>query len=146
MSTQGLATAERLGVAPTAGDRPAAQRGRRDVDDGRLGPALQWLDEMLTQPLPAALAPPCRLEAARIQVARGDFAAAAALLDGIGADDLAAHPETAARWHAVAAESAVWQARPAEALTAAERAVGPAGGLVGLSDRLAGRRRGTCRG
>ena len=33
---------------------------------------LHWLDEMLAQPMPAALAAPCRLEAAQIHLARGD--------------------------------------------------------------------------
>jgi DNA-binding CsgD family transcriptional regulator/tetratricopeptide (TPR) repeat protein len=132
VSMQGLAAAERLGVVPT---RLTPLRLNALAAMWTMGDwirALQWLDELLTQPLPAAWATPCRLAAAQIHLARGGYAAAAALLGEIGADGLAGGTESAARRHAVAAELAIWQARPSEALVAAERAAELAGPLVGV--------------
>jgi len=126
---RGLAEARRLGVAPIrlTGLRLNAIAAMWATGDWSR--ALDWLDEMLSRALPAAFAPRCRLQAAHIHLARGDFTTAAALLDASASGrDL----ESAALRSTMAAELAVWQARPADSLAAAERAVGPAAGLVGM--------------
>ena len=94
--------------------------------------ALDWLEEMLDQSMPANLAGTCRSKAAQIYLAQGRFAAAAALLDGGDPDASAWSTETAAERHTVDAEFAIWQARPADAVTAATRAAELTGDLAGF--------------
>jgi DNA-binding CsgD family transcriptional regulator/tetratricopeptide (TPR) repeat protein len=132
VAERGLAVAERLGVVSTRLTVLRLNAVAAMSTTGDWTRALRWLDELLGEPLLPAWAAQCRLEAARIHLARGDFATAAALLDEIRQDGWADDAESAAELHAVAAELATWQARPAEALAAAERAAGLASDVAGV--------------
>jgi DNA-binding CsgD family transcriptional regulator/tetratricopeptide (TPR) repeat protein len=118
VSMDGLAVTAQLGVAPARSAILRLNGVSALYAIGDWTEALRLLDEVLDRPLPVAIAPAFPLLAARIHVARGDFARAAALLDAPvdGA-------EFEAERDAVAAELAIWQDRPADALAAAERAV-----------------------
>jgi DNA-binding CsgD family transcriptional regulator/tetratricopeptide (TPR) repeat protein len=132
VAERGLAVAGRLGVVSTRLTVLRLNAVAAMSTTGDWARALRWLDEMLGEPLLPAWAAQCRLEAAGIHVARGDFATAAALLDEVRAGGLADGAEAAAGLHAMAAELATWQAGPVEGLAAAERATGLATALAGV--------------
>jgi DNA-binding CsgD family transcriptional regulator len=127
-----LAAAERLGVASTRLTVLRLNAVAAMSATGDWTRALRWLDEMLGEPLPPAWAAQCRLEAAQLHLARGDFDTAAALLDELRTGGLADGAEAAAELHAVAAELACWRASPTEALAGAELAAGLASTLAGV--------------